>query len=204
MAESHSIIITSTTPNGRTASKAITFVDPNASAAKMRALAVALNGLTQNTISQIERVDRVDIPENTFNLPYPTVTITCGTDTWTNADFKRSQSNQTLRIYINGDGVTKADGKYTAIIRFTNGNRISLMADNTEQGRLTVDYRVESSNGMNPNGAGVLTLSVPEDFKYTDYESYITVGENNTFTNRGYSIDVYFTDDENDGGFDNG
>ena len=57
---------------------------------------------------------------------------------------------------------------------------------------------------MNPDGDGILKLSVPDDFKYTDYESYITVGVVDTFANRGYSIDVYFTDDENDGGFNNG
>lgn len=204
MAESHSIIITSTTPSGKTASKAITFVDPNASAAKMRALAVGLNGLTQNTISTIERVDRVDIPEHTYELPFPTVAITCGSETWTNAAFTKTQANQTLRIWTGSDGVTKADGKYTAIIRFTNGSRVSLLADSTEQGRLTVGYRVESSNSTAPDGDGVLTLSVPEDFNYQDTESYITVGENSTFSTRNWTIDVYFTDDENDGGLNNG
>ncbi len=204
MANKHSMLITSTNPSGKVVSKAIPCVNPDATPTKMRQFATALNALSENTLSQVERVDRVTVAENKFTLPYPSVTITCGSQTWTEADFTKSQSNQTLRIWINSDGVTKADGKYTTTIRFSNGNRISLLADDTEQGRLTVDYRVESTNGMNPDGDGILKLSVPDDFKYTDYESYITVGVVDTFANRGYSIDVYFTDDENDGGFNNG
>lgn len=204
MADKHSMIITSTAPNGKKISKAITCISPDAERTKVLQFATAMNALTENTIAQVERVDRVAVVENKTSLPYPSTSITCGSDVWSEADFVTSQSNQTLRIWINGDGVTKADGKYTATIRFSKGNRISLMADSTEQGRLTVDYRVESTNGMNPDGDGILKLSVPDDFKYTDYESYITVGVVDTFANRGYSIDVYFTDDENDGGFNNG
>ena len=204
MANKHSMIITSTNPSGKVVSKAIPCVNPDATPTKMRQFATALNALSENTLSQVERVDRVTVAENKFALPYPSLTITCGDTTWTEAEFDTSASNQTLRIWTGLSGVTHADGKYSTTLRFTNGNAISLMADDSEQGKLTVDYRVESIDGMHPDGDGVLKLSIPDDATILDFEAYVTVAVNDTFTNRGYSIDVYFCSDENYGGFDNG
>ena len=101
MADKHSIIITSTTPSGKTNQKAISFVNPNATSAAMKKFATAINATTENTISAIERVDRIDI---TNVKPDPQLTVTPNTAILDSAKL-------TFDVSYLGDGTITLSGK---------------------------------------------------------------------------------------------
>lgn len=101
MADKHSIIITSTTPSGKTNQKAIPFVNPNATSAAMKRFATAINATTENTISAIERVDRVDITNAKLD---PQLTVTPNTAVLDSAEL-------TFDVSYLGDGAITLSGK---------------------------------------------------------------------------------------------
>ena len=101
MADKHSIIITSTTPSGKTNQKAIPFVNPNATSAAMKRFATAINATTENTISAIERVDRVDITNAKLD---PQLTVTPNTAVLASAKL-------TFDVSYQGDGTITLSGK---------------------------------------------------------------------------------------------
>ena len=101
MADKHSIIITSTTPSGKTNQKAIPFVNPNATSAAMKRFATAINATTENTISAIERVDRVDITNAKLD---PQLTVTPNTAVLDSAKL-------TFDVSYQGDGTITLSGK---------------------------------------------------------------------------------------------
>ncbi|MBR1806477.1 MAG: hypothetical protein IJ774_08850 [Selenomonadaceae bacterium] len=101
MADKHSIIITSTTPSGKTNQKAIPYVNPQASSAAMKRFATAINATTDNTISAIERVDRVDITDAKFD---PQLTVTPDTAVL-------DSTKLTFEVSYLGDGTITLTGK---------------------------------------------------------------------------------------------
>ena len=103
MADKHSIIITSTTPSGKTNQKAIPYVNPNANSVEMKNFATAINALSENTISAIERVDRVDITNAKLD---PQLTVTPDT-----AILQRDGSEMTFDVSYQGDGTITLTGK---------------------------------------------------------------------------------------------
>lgn len=103
MADKHSIVITSTTPAGKTNQKAIPYVNPNASSAAMKRFATAINATSDNTISAIERIDRVDITNAKFD---PQLTVTPDT-----AILPFEGERLTFEVSYLGNGTITLSGK---------------------------------------------------------------------------------------------
>lgn len=125
MADKHSIIITSTTPSGKTNQKAISFVNPNATSAAMKKFATAINATTENTISAVERVDRVDITNAKLD---PQLTLTPDT-----VEVQQLVEGGSVTVNINhlGNGTLSISGVRPAIAgsAVLNGKTLTITGD---------------------------------------------------------------------------
>ena len=99
MAETVSINMQITdTQTDKSSSKAISDINPNASASAINDFATELMGLTTHSINSIDRISKM--PLNEFVTPRQTPTFTLGTPSWSN----QGSRHATIPYTYDGDG----------------------------------------------------------------------------------------------------
>lgn len=99
MPEKVSINATLTKQNGKTTQKAITDINPNASASAITDFVTELFGLTTNIYAGADRISKIPVSE--FVAPKKTPTLTLGEPRWSS----QGSRHATMSYTYDGDGI---------------------------------------------------------------------------------------------------
>ena len=158
MATKTSAVITGVDSNDKTVSTAITDINPNADNGAIKSLCESLAGLTNNTLSKIQRVDKTDI---------------------TNATEGGGGNLADGHYALNFFGSALADDMVAAglqtlmstdVAEAFRGTEMYIGVNNLEQDNLELDITVTGYKPKNTTvtvDEGTITISYPSDFTVT-------------------------------------
>lgn len=162
-----SLILTSTSNQGKKLQKTITDINPNAGAVALKGFAQKLNAMTTNTYVQTDCIDKYNVdteipPVDTRQTP--TITFDASTPApTTSADF-----NKTIYLNYNGDGIV-----YTRIESGCTNIGFYMMGQNA-QGR--VGLMLKAFEGLSQtSGTYIVGATGTENYKPVEVEITFTV-----------------------------